>query len=157
MVTHKEQICFCTCFIERCSVKTILLSLVVSSTVILNLSLNLLIYFAIMKFPKVNEKLRRFLFLLTTICLIKHCSGYCCCFCYPTLSEGWGHDVNVSMAIFITSVSSSESLASFTTTSSTSADNQALGWRLMQPKGMEDLAAFSVREVKKRVFLCRRQ
>ena len=32
---------------------------------------------------------------------------------------------------------------------STSADHQALGWHLMQPKGMEDLAAFSAREVKK--------
>ena len=34
------------------------------------------------------------------------------------------------------------------TASSTSADHQVLGWRLMRPKGMEDLAAFSVREVK---------
>ena len=32
---------------------------------------------------------------------------------------------------------------------STSADHQALGGRLMRPKGMEDLAAFSVREVKR--------
>ena len=32
---------------------------------------------------------------------------------------------------------------------STSADHQALGWRLMQPKGMEDLAAFIVRKVKR--------
>ena len=52
------------------------------------------------------------------------------------------------MTIFITSVSCSESLASFTNPSSTSADHQALGWRLMQPKGMEDLAATSVKEVK---------
>ena len=44
------------------------------------------------------------------------------------------------------------------TASLTSVDHQALGWRLMQPKGMEDLATFSVREVKRkrRVFLCRR-
>ena len=34
------------------------------------------------------------------------------------------------------------------TVSSTSADHQAVGWRLMRPKGMEDLAAFSVRKVK---------
>ena len=32
---------------------------------------------------------------------------------------------------------------------STSADHQALGWRSMRPKGMEDLAAFSAREVKR--------
>ena len=35
------------------------------------------------------------------------------------------------------------------TASSTSADHQALGRRLMWPKGMEDLAAFKVREVKR--------
>ena len=35
------------------------------------------------------------------------------------------------------------------TASSTSADHQALGWSLMRLKGMEDLAAFSVREVKR--------
>ena len=33
--------------------------------------------------------------------------------------------------------------------SSTSADHQALRGRLMRPKGMEDLAAFSAREVKR--------
>ena len=43
-------------------------------------------------------------------------------------------------------MSSSESLAS-----STSADHQALGWRLVQPKGMDDLAAFSAREEKRAV------
>ena len=32
---------------------------------------------------------------------------------------------------------------------STSADHQALGGRLMRPKGMEDLAAFNAREVKR--------
>ena len=32
---------------------------------------------------------------------------------------------------------------------STSADHQALEWRLMRLKGMEDLAAFSARKVKK--------
>ena len=30
-----------------------------------------------------------------------------------------------------------------------SADHQALGGRLMRPKGMEDLAAFSAREIKR--------
>ena len=35
------------------------------------------------------------------------------------------------------------------TAPSTSADHQALGWRLMRPKGMKYLAAFSAREVKK--------
>ena len=35
------------------------------------------------------------------------------------------------------------------TAPSTSADHQALGWRLMRPKGMENLAVFSVREVKR--------
>ena len=32
---------------------------------------------------------------------------------------------------------------------STSADNQTLGWRLMRPKRMEDLAAFNIREIKR--------
>ena len=35
------------------------------------------------------------------------------------------------------------------TASSTLANHQSLGWRLMWPKEMEDLAAFSVREVKR--------
>ena len=35
------------------------------------------------------------------------------------------------------------------TVSSTSGDHQALGGRLMRPKGMEDLAAFKVKEVKR--------
>ena len=35
------------------------------------------------------------------------------------------------------------------TAPSTSADYQDLGGRLMRPKGMEDLAAFSAREVKR--------
>ena len=35
------------------------------------------------------------------------------------------------------------------TASSTSADHRALGGRLMRPKGMEDLATFKVREVKR--------
>ena len=35
------------------------------------------------------------------------------------------------------------------TACSTSADHQALGWHLMWAKGMEDLAAFSAREVKR--------
>ena len=72
--------------------------------------------------------------------------------------ESTSRSGDVSLAIFITFVSGSESL-----TSSISADHQALGWRLIWPKGMEDLAAFGVRDVKraaaeekKRVFLCRR-
>ena len=67
------------------------------------------------------------------------------------------------MAIFITSVSGSKSLASFTNRTFISADHHAVGWRLMRPKGVEDLAAFSAKEVKKaaaeekkrRVFLSR--
>ena len=35
------------------------------------------------------------------------------------------------------------------TASFTLADHQALGWRLMRPKGMEDLATFSAREIKR--------
>ena len=35
------------------------------------------------------------------------------------------------------------------TASFTLADHQALGWSLMRPKGMEDLAAFNVREVER--------
>ena len=35
------------------------------------------------------------------------------------------------------------------TACSPSADHQALGWRLMRPKGMETFAPFSVREVKR--------
>ena len=46
-------------------------------------------------------------------------------------------------------MSGSESPASFTNRFFTSADHQALGGRLMRPKGMEDLAAFIVREVKR--------
>ena len=89
--------------------------------------------------------------------------------CLPCLSLGLGDDRrntlrsgDVSLVIFITSVSCSESLRLSLTTS---ADYQALGWRLMRPKRMEDLAAFSAREVKRaaateerkrRVVLCRR-
>ena len=35
------------------------------------------------------------------------------------------------------------------TAPSTSANHQALAWHLMQPKGMEDLAAFSAKEAKR--------
>ena len=35
------------------------------------------------------------------------------------------------------------------TACSTSADHQALGGRVMRPKGMEDLAAFSASEIKR--------
>ena len=55
---------------------------------------------------------------------------------------------DVSLTIFIASVSGSESLAFLLTASFTSADHQALGWCLMRPKEMEDLAAFSAREMK---------
>ena len=44
--------------------KTILFSSIVSSTETFNLSLNLQIYFARMKSPRGDEKLRRFLFML---------------------------------------------------------------------------------------------
>ena len=56
---------------------------------------------------------------------------------------------DVSLAIFITSMSSSKSLVFALTASSNSADHQALGGRLMRPKGMEDLAAFSVSKLKR--------
>ena len=46
-------------------------------------------------------------------------------------------------------MSGSEALRLSLTALATSADHQALGWRLMRPKGMEDLAAFSAREVKR--------
>ena len=46
-------------------------------------------------------------------------------------------------------MSGSESFTFLLTVSSTLADHQALGWRVMRPKRMEDLAAFSVREIKK--------
>ena len=59
----------------------------------------------------------------------------------------------LSLTIFIASVSGSKALTTFTrlslTASSTSADHQTLGWRLMRPKGMESLDAFSMREVKR--------
>ena len=45
--------------------------------------------------------------------------------------------------------SKSKALRLLLTASFTSADHQALGWRLMRPKGMEDLAAFRVKEVKR--------
>ena len=74
----------------------------------------------------------------------------------PCLSLSLGDDRrstsesrDVSLAIFITSVSGSQSLTSFTNRFfHFSADHQALGSRLMRPKGTEDLAAFSAREVK---------
>ena len=74
----------------------------------------------------------------------------------PCLSLGLGDDRRstsgsgqVSLAIFIIFVSGSERLLLSLTSSSTLVDHQALGWYLMRPKGMKDLAAFSVREVKK--------
>ena len=44
-------------------------------------------------------------------------------------------------------MSNRESLTRLSQTASS--DHQALGWRLMRPKGMEDLAAFSAREVRR--------
>ena len=44
---------------------------------------------------------------------------------------------------------SSKALRLSLTTPSTSADHQALEWRLIRPIGMEDLAAFSAKEVKR--------
>ena len=74
----------------------------------------------------------------------------------PCLSLGLGDERrrtsrsgDVSLAIFITSVSGRESLASFTNRIFHFSDHQALGWRLMRPKGTKDLAAFSAREVKR--------
>ena len=76
----------------------------------------------------------------------------------PCLSLGLGDDRrstsesgDVSLTIFITSVSGSESLTSFTNRfiHFTTPDHQALGGRLIRPKGMEDLASFSVRKVKR--------
>ena len=46
-------------------------------------------------------------------------------------------------------MSGSESFTSSLTASSTSADHQALVWRLTWPKGMENLTAFSAKEVKR--------
>ena len=57
---------------------------------------------------------------------------------------------DVSLTIFIVSVSDSESLTSLTNRFfHFSGHHHALGWRSMRPEGMEDLAAFSVREVKR--------
>ena len=75
----------------------------------------------------------------------------------PCLSLGLGDDWrgasrsgDVSLAIFITSVSDSKSLASFTNRFfHLSRPPGFRGGRLMRPKGMEDLAAFSAREVKR--------
>ena len=67
------------------------------------------------------------------------------------LTWRWLESGDVSLAIFITSVSGSNNFTIFTnrTFHLTFYDHQALEWRLMRPKGMEDLAAFSVREVKR--------
>ena len=46
-------------------------------------------------------------------------------------------------------MSGDESRSLSLTASSTSADRQALEWRLLRPKEMKDLAAFNVREIKK--------
>ena len=74
----------------------------------------------------------------------------------PCLSLGLGdywrgtsRSGDESLAIFITSVSGSESLASFTNCTFHLKRPPGLGERLMPPKRMEDLAAFSAREVKR--------
>ena len=54
---------------------------------------------------------------------------------------------NVNLTIVF--VSGGESLASFTKRFFYLADHQALDWRLMRPKETEDLATFSVREIKR--------
>ena len=59
---------------------------------------------------------------------------------------------DVSLKIFVNSVKAAKALYLSLIVSSTSADHQFLGLRLMRPKGMEDLVAFSVREVKRRVL-----
>ena len=53
---------------------------------------------------------------------------------------------DVDLTIFIISVSCSKSLRSFTNSTLHFSRPQVLRWRLMQSKGMEDLAAFRVRE-----------
>ena len=56
---------------------------------------------------------------------------------------------DVSLVIFITSVSGSDSLASFTNRTFHLSRPPALEGRLMRLKEMEDLAAFSAREEKR--------
>ena len=51
-------------------------------------------------------------------------------------------------AYISTSAAAAKTLRVSLTACSTSADHQALGGRLMRPKGMEDLAAFKVKGVK---------
>ena len=55
-----------------CSVSMIPLSSIVSRTEILNLSLNLEIYFALTKSLSGNKNLRRFLFMIVLICLLQY-------------------------------------------------------------------------------------
>ena len=76
--------------------------------------------------------------------------------CLPCLSCGLGDDRqsmsgngDVSLAIFIAFLSGSESHVSFTSHFFHFRRPPGLRWRLMLPKGMEDLAAFSAREVKR--------
>ena len=68
---------------------------------------------------------------------------------FPWPSLGFGDDGRCmsggrdeGLTIFITSMSSSKSLTSFTNRIFHLGDHQAWGWRLMQPKEMENLAAF---------------
>ena len=66
----RERSRFCTRFIERCSVKTILLSSLVSSAETLNLSSKLQIYFALMEVPERRRKAAAFLFGLLLLAYI---------------------------------------------------------------------------------------
>ena len=77
----------------------------------------------------------------------------------PCLSVGLGDDGrstsgsgDVSLTIFITSAAAAKALRLTLTASSTLVGHQVLGLCLILPKGMENLAAFSVREVKSFAF-----
>ena len=79
---HNKNVNLVNCKI-RCDVKTILLLLTVSSTVILNLSLNLQICFTLIKSSRGEKKFWYFLLfvyvsflMLILICSIMYCSGY---------------------------------------------------------------------------------
>ena len=75
--------------------------------------------------------------------------------CLPYLSlggddkRGMSGSEDVSLTIFIASESGSESLTFLTNRFFYFSGPLGLVWRLMWPKGMEYLAAFSVREVKR--------
>ena len=64
----------------------------------------------------------------------------------------------MSLTIFITSMSGSKTLSLLLTALSASKDHKARGWCLTRLKGIENSAAFSAREEKKKrgAFLCQR-